>query len=105
MTAANENAGSGTKCTLAERFADFHARNPHVYAELVRLAREAKQAGRQRVGLKEIYEVARWHLRLRTTGDVDFKLNNSWTSSYARLIVAQEADLAHLFEVRRRRSQ
>jgi ribosomal protein S14 len=97
VTAANEN-------TLDARFAKFHAANPHVYAELVRLAREARQAGRQRVGIKELFEVCRWHLRLKTTGDDAWRLNNSLTSSYARFIVANETDLANLFETRRRRS-
>ncbi|MCP4448536.1 MAG: hypothetical protein GY811_24845 [Myxococcales bacterium] len=38
---------------------------------------------------------------LRTSGR-DFKLNNSYTSRYARLIVDREPDLADLFELRGR---
>jgi hypothetical protein len=98
VTAANDNS-------LDARFARFHVANPHVYAELVRLAREARQAGRTKLGAKELYEVARWHLKLRTRGDVEYRLNNSWTALYARLIQQQEPDLAHLFETRRRRAK
>jgi len=89
--------------TLQERFNTFHGANPHVYHVLVDLAREAKDAGRTRVGMKEIYEVARWRLRLKTKGD-EFRLNNSYTSLYARLIVDTQSDLADMFEMRRRRA-
>jgi hypothetical protein len=70
----------------------------------VKLAREARAAGRTRVGLKELYEVARWNLRLATRGD-DYCLNNDYTASYARLIQEQEPDLAGLFETRTRRTR
>jgi hypothetical protein len=89
--------------TIADRFAAFHAANPDVYAELVRLARYARAAGRQRVGMKELWEVARWHLRLRTRAD-GYALNNDFTALYARLIQDQEPDLAGLFETRRRKA-
>jgi hypothetical protein len=88
---------------IADRFAEFHAANPDVYAELVRLARDARSAGRQRVGMKELWEVARWHLRLRTHAD-GYALNNDFTALYARLIQDQEPDLAGLFETRRRKA-
>jgi hypothetical protein len=100
---ASAEASSLRKPTLDERFAQYHAANPHVYAELVRLAREAKAAGRQRVGAKELFEVCRWHLRLKARGD-EYGLNNSMTSNYARLIQEQEPDLRGMFETRRRRS-
>jgi hypothetical protein len=88
---------------IADRFAEFHAANPDVYAELVRLAREAKAAGRQRVGMKELWEVARWQLRLRARGDA-YALDNSFTAPMARLIQDQEPDLAGLFETRKRKA-
>lgn len=85
-------------------FEEFHAQNPHVYRELVRLAREARAAGRKRVGIGELYEVARWHLSMRTDGDA-FKLNNSHRAPYARLIMTLEPDLAGIFETRKRRCE
>jgi hypothetical protein len=88
---------------IGDRFAEFHAANPDVYAELVRLAREAKAAGRQRVGMKELWEVARWQLRLRSRGDA-YALDNSFTAPMARLIQDQEPDLAGLFETRKRKA-
>lgn len=99
---AVEERGERTRLPESElqaRFEAFHAANPRVYATLVRLAREAHAVGHQRVGIAMLFEVARWQLSVVTTGD-DFKLNNSWRSRYARLIMAQEQDLAGVFETR-----
>jgi hypothetical protein len=84
--------------TIDERFAAFHAANPHVYRNLVTLARDLHQDGR-RVGMKMLFEVLRWQ-HLRTTGDQGFTLNNDFSSRYARLIAEREADLADAFELR-----
>lgn len=84
--------------TLEQRFAAFHEANPHVYAHLRRLALDARRRGRQ-VGIKMLYEVLRWQYAMQTSGD-DFKLNNSYTSFYARLLMEQEPELAGYFETR-----
>lgn len=85
---------------IAEAFAKFHADNPAVYAELVRLTRQAKVAGRKRIGIGMLFEVVRWN-RIVWSRDADgFKLNNSHRSRYARLIMEQEPDLAGMFETR-----
>lgn len=88
---------------LDERFTDFHRLNPHVYTELVKLARKAKKAGKRTIGIRMIWETTRWNLWLRTKGDADYKLNNNLHSRYARLIMAQESDLVGIFNTRSRR--
>ncbi len=85
--------------TLDERFAVFHAENPAVYDELVRLARKARAAGHARYSAKALAELVRWHRTVETRGE-PFKLNNSYVSRYARLIEATEPDLADFFETR-----
>jgi len=84
---------------LDTQFANFHAHNPDVYSELARLARQARDAGRRRIGIKMLYEVVRWHRFITTSGD-EFKLNNNFHSRYARLLMENEADLGGLFELR-----
>jgi hypothetical protein len=85
----------------AQAFEDFHADNPRVYETLVRLAREwVTRTGRHRLGMKSLYERARWDIAIATS-DPDFKINNSYTPYYARLIDEQESDLSGLFEFRR----
>jgi hypothetical protein len=84
---------------LDRAFLEFHEDNPAVYDGLVSLAREAKQRGRTRVGIKMLWEVLRWHTFIQTTGE-DFKLSNSLHSRYARLIMATNPDLEGMFELR-----
>lgn len=88
----------------ASRFRTFHASNPRIYDLLVALARQAKQAGRDRIGIRMLWEVVRWNLILSTTGDEEFKLNDHLVPHYARLIMANEPDLRGLFETRALRS-
>lgn len=88
---------------LDQAFAEFHRDNPHVYDALVRLSRQAVGVGRTRVGMKMLFEVLRWEHFIQTT-DPDFKLNNNYTSRYARLIMDQEPDLAGIFDLRTLRS-
>jgi hypothetical protein len=89
--------------TIGEAFTAFHEANGWVYDALVTLARRWTATGRTRIGIKALFEVLRWEWSLATTGDT-FRLNNSWTSRYARLIAAQEPDLADVFETRELRA-
>lgn len=81
------------------RFEEFHKNNPHVYTKLVALARQVKARGRKNYGIESIYARLRWELEIETTGD-SFKLNDHYTSRYARLIMEQEPDLKGFFHIR-----
>jgi hypothetical protein len=45
--------------TIDERFAEFHAKNPGVYDELARLARQAKKNGHHKIGIELLFAVLR----------------------------------------------
>jgi hypothetical protein len=86
--------------TPGERFERYHRNNPAIYAVLVSLAREwVARTGRRRVGIKSLVERTRWEIAVRTN-DPDYKIGNTHVAFYARLIMAQEPDLAGLFELR-----
>lgn len=85
---------------IQRRFLAFHQANPHVYEAIVHYAREAKAAGARRVGMAAIFERLRWDDLIATGGSCGFRLNDQHTSRYARLVMAQEPDLAGLFEIR-----
>lgn len=90
---------------IAEHFADFHQRNPSVYAALVELARAMRARGHVRGGIGMLYEVVRWQRSMQTVDDsADWKLNNNYRSHYARLIMREEADLDGFFELRELRA-
>lgn len=91
------------KMSIEERFHRFHAQNPWVYREIVSMALKAKGLGRKRIGMKQIFEVIRWNHAIQTRGE-NVKLNNNYSSRYARLIERQEPDLRDLFETRELKS-
>ncbi len=74
------------------KFEKFHAANPHVYDELVRLARLAKSSGRE-VSFKKIYNDVRW-------AEDRAKLSDAFAGLYVRLIMQQEQDLTGFFPLR-----
>lgn len=90
--------------TIEERFDAFHRTNPDVYELMVRFAVEAARAGWTRYGVKSLYERVRWHQRVDCKDSRDFKLNNDFTSRYARLLNSdpriQEVCGADFFETR-----
>lgn len=98
-------AFSLTHISLQERFMRFHRAHPEVYAALVRLARQARsRRPDRRLGIKQLFEVVRWEMHVAPDERETFKLNNNMTSRYARLIAAQEPDLADAFELRELRA-
>lgn len=84
--------------SLTERFRQFHEGHPHVYDTLARLAREWVGRTGGRVGIAALWERMRWELSVETTETP--RLNNSYRAFYARLLMAQEPDLAGVFNVR-----
>jgi len=93
--------------THAAAFQRFHAENPHIYAELERLAFKLKVKGVERWGIKALWEVLRYELAINSNAPVStYKLNNNLTAYYARELMARNPDdLADFFELRERRGQ
>lgn len=81
-----------------QRFAKFHASNPHVYSLLVRLCRSIRQRGLAQYSIGGIFEVARY-MHGQTHGD-KYKLNHNFRAYYARLIMVRESDLTGFFNTR-----
>ena len=86
------------------RFVEFHHANPQVYKTLVALARKWAQAGHDKCSIDMLFHLLRWEYGTSTSGDSGFRLNDHFTSRYARLISANEPDLADLFNTRSIRS-
>jgi len=92
------------KQTIQERFVGYHATHPEVYAAIVRFARDVRAKGHRRFGIRVIWERARWFLSIERT-EGEYKLNDHYTSRYARLVMEQEPDLRDFFEVRNLRQE
>lgn len=88
---------------LQDRFEQFHQRNPHVYLELEALAQQWFHAGHHVVGMKMLWEALRWNTGIRTSGD-SWRLNNSWTSRYARMLLENHPEWRGRIRVRELRA-
>jgi hypothetical protein len=64
-------------------FKNYHESNPEIYREFKRLAYQLINRGYVRLGAKQIFEVIRWHTMVE--GNDRYKVNNNFTSDYARL--------------------
>lgn len=85
--------------TIQERFEAFHAANPWVLTALESLISDWLAHGHSRVGIKQMFEVIRWRYG-RATSDTSFRLNNNWTSRYARLALDRHPEWADAIETR-----
>lgn len=73
--------------TIEARFRQFHAANPHIYQALRELALAQARAGVRQIRSKWLFE------QLRAAGTAaesrdEYRLNNIYTSRYARLLDA-----------------
>lgn len=87
-----------TGMTLTERFMAFHVANPHVLDALEALA-DQWLSRHSKVSVKALVERLRWESGISTHGD-PYRLNNSWTAFYARLLVERRPQWADCIEFR-----
>jgi hypothetical protein len=97
------DAGMRRKLTLQERFDEWARENPDVIGHFLRFAREARNAGFERYGVKAIAERVRWHVLVEKRG-AEFAINNSFMSRLARLLVERDPSLEGMFEFRKLKS-
>lgn len=88
--------------SIQERFEAFDAKHPAVLNRLVDFAYQAKRAGRKRIGIKMLFELLRWEWTIEGLPDEaeEWKLNNNYSSRYARRIMDDHPRLEGLFELR-----
>jgi hypothetical protein len=95
-----------TELTPAERFEQFHNRNPQVYLALKSMTQEMVNRGRKRVGINMLFEVLRWNYYMETDDpNSDFKINNNYAPYYARLLITENSQWEKVFELRTIRSK
>jgi hypothetical protein len=84
---------------MDDRFWEYHRANPHVFILFARFAMQVKHNGHDHYSAKAIFERVRWHFSVETTGE-DFKLNNNYTSRYARLLAEEYPEFEGFFRNR-----
>lgn len=102
---AEQNGATDPRSPADHKFLEFHNKNPQVYFELVKLAREAQGKGHRKISIELLFNVVRWERMMRTDDpNSTFKINNNYKSRYARMIMLNEPGLQDIFEVREMKS-
>lgn len=91
------------KKDITDRFFEFHATNPMVYEFFCQFALRAI-AQRRKVGAKALVERIRWELNFEIQSDDEFKINNDFTSRYARKFVSDFPEYEKFIEIRQLKS-
>lgn len=89
---------------IDEQFVKFHHENPHIYRQLVDLARIWKNAGHDICSIDLLINKLRWEIGISSRGN-QFAISNNFASRYSRLIEANEPDLANFFTKRMLKTQ
>lgn len=102
------------KKTIQEKFLAFHQNNPEVFQLILKEARRALQAKKQKFGVKAIIEYIRWNKFIETHDAPMFdakgekrqlKLNNVYASRYARMLIEKYPEFEGKIETRELLSQ
>lgn len=93
-----------TRPERLEAFREFHKKNPNVYYDLVKLARQAKARGHSKLSIELLFNVLRWEHMINTDDpSSEFKLNNNYKSFYSRMIMFNIPELSEMFDTRSQR--
>jgi hypothetical protein len=77
-----------------------HLAEPRIAGELITMLRRAKERG-QATGFRSVWEVLRWRADVELEWTTPFKLNNTLSPIFSRLVLVLAPDLRGAFEVRR----
>lgn len=107
------NFRQNTGKSIQQAFDEFHRNNPLVYHHFCKLIQKALNHGKKKVSSKMIINVIRWEIFIQTeeqtlfndNGELKkFRINDCYTSRYARMYIDQHPDRKDIFELRELRS-
>ena len=104
-----------TGVSIQRAFEDFHKNNPHVYKLF---EKETKHAiidkNKKKLSAKMIINAIRWNIFLETEDEVEFtdkegkktkfRINDAYTSRYARLFIQLNPQYPDIFNLKELRS-
>tara|TARA_R110000744_G_scaffold206864_1_gene325498 strand:+ start:938 stop:1243 length:306 start_codon:yes stop_codon:yes gene_type:complete len=90
-----------TGVTIKDSFDNFHLTNPQVYSIFEAKAFTAIRMGKTKMSSKLILNVIRWEAFIQTTDpNSTYKINDAYTSHYARLFAEKNPAHADVFNYR-----
>lgn len=78
----------------------FHKQHPEVYAAFKQYTFELINSGRSHGAAKMVVERMRWESHVNSQYGNDFKVNNNYTSNYARLFMHDHPQYDGFFRTR-----
>lgn len=90
---------------IQERFERFDRENPHVWLHFERFTLLAIEAGRSHYSADAVCHRIRWHLNIETQSADGFKINDHFTSRYARKFEQAHPEHAGFFRNRELRAE
>lgn len=90
--------------TIEDRFEVFDRDNPQVFTALRGIALDLRARGVEKFGIRVIWERLRWLSWFKTTGDLEYKLNDHYHALYARKLMGEVPELRGFFHTRERRA-
>lgn len=98
------NYKEATGTSIEESFKEFHKKNPAIYEYFKKYLREVVLAGKKKTSAKMILNRIRWEIYINTNTEDEYKINDAFTSRYARLFATEYPEYEYLFNFRKLRS-
>lgn len=90
--------------TIDAAFEEFHEKNPKVWETFQEQCLRAISMGRKKISAKQLLGYIRWYVSLQVDTQDGFKINDAYTSRYARLFAKTNPQYQDVFNYRELRS-
>lgn len=90
--------------TIQEAFLKYDSENPKVYEYFCKYAQQVLDKGIRKYSSKLILGRVRWHLSFDLKGEYEYKINDAFTSRYARKFAFDHPEHENFFNFRGLRS-
>lgn len=92
--------------SIKDSFKLFHEKNPQVYELFEMKAMTAIKMGKRKISSKLIINVLRWEMFIDTEDTITtYKINDSYSSHYARLFAEKNPKYRNVFNYRKLRAE
>ncbi len=91
--------------SIQEKFEQFDKLHPEVWALFIRFAEQLLRTGRTRYSSDAILHRIRWEYDVNKEGDEVFKINNNFSSRYARKLACLDDRFKNFFQQRKLQRQ
>ncbi len=93
---------TGKSITIA--FRKFNKQNPHVYVYFKRYTKQLARSGQKLTSSKMIINRIRWEIYMENKGSDKYRINDAFTSRYARKFIRDFPKYKNVFHLRELRS-